>query len=118
MVILRKYYTGPAMPADPMAPGNVFSFSTEDRLRSVFKEAGFHDVTVESLDLPMAVFASGREFFDYQMDMAGPFKAIFGQLSSDAQAAVTQEIIQAAPMGRSDGSVSLNGLALVTAAVK
>jgi SAM-dependent methyltransferase len=117
MGILRKYYQGPALP-DPTAPGGVFSFASEDRLKAALEEAGFGDVKVERMEVPMAVFDTAQEWWNYQLEVAGPLQTIFRQLSPEDQETASQEIKQAATQGRPDGSVSLMGVPLVASGTK
>jgi SAM-dependent methyltransferase len=116
MGIARKYFQGPL--PDPSAPGGVFSFADKDRLRSVFAAAGFRDIRVDDLELPMAVFDSGQEFWQYMQEIAGPLAALVARLAPANREAVAQEIIAAAPQGRPEGKVSLNGYTLLASGVK
>jgi SAM-dependent methyltransferase len=117
MGILRKHYAGPPLP-DPAAPGGVFSFADRAKLEATFIEAGFEQVAIEELELPMAVFDSGEECWQYQREFAGPLAALFSRLSPSAQEAASREVISAAPRGDPQGKVSLNGLALLSSATK
>ena len=114
--ILRKYHPGPL--PDPTAPGGVFSFANGERLQSVLAEAGFGDVRVEGLELPMAEFDSGEEYLRYQLDIAGPLATLFGQLPAEVQATAAREVAVAAAGGDPNGRVSLSGYTLVASAVK
>lgn len=117
MGLLRKYYKGPPLPG-PDAPGSPFSFSDADRLKSAFEQAGFRDVNVERLELPMAVHATAQEWLDFQLDIAGPLRTMFRQLPPDDQEAWKREILEAGPQGRSDGSVNLMGVALLASGTR
>jgi ubiquinone/menaquinone biosynthesis C-methylase UbiE len=117
MMILRKYYSGPALP-DPTSPGGMFSFASEESLKSALEQAGFSEPAVERMELPMSVFPSAREWWAFQMEVAGPLQTIFRQLSPEDQEAATREALEAATQGRADGSVSLNGVALIASAAK
>ena len=117
MGILRKYYNGPPLP-DPTAPGAVFSFADEGRLKGALEEAGFRDVQVQRMEIPMAVFDTAQAWWDYQLDVAGPLTTLFRGLSPEDQRAATREVLEAATQGRPDGSVSLNGVPLLAAATK
>ena len=115
-MVLGKYLEAP--PPNPTLPGGVFSFAAPGKLESTFAEAGFRDVQVDALELPMAVFDSGQEYWQFQRDIAGPLATMFAQLPPAAQQAAEKEIIQAASMGHPEGKVSLNGYTLVASAVK
>jgi len=114
--ILRKYHPGPL--PDPTAPGGVFSFASGERLESVLAEAGFRDVHIDGLELPMAEFDSGEEYLRYQREIAGPLATLFGQLPADVQETAAREIAVAAAGGDQKGRVSLSGYTLVASAVK
>src|SRR3989304_4454195 len=92
-MVLGKYLETP--PPNPMLPGGVFSFAAPGKLESTFAEAGFRDVRIDGLELPMAEFDSGEG--DWQ---------------------VQREIALAAAGGDPKGRVSLNGYTLVASAVK
>ncbi len=117
MSILRKYYSGPPLP-DPAAPGGVFSFADRAKLEAISTEAGFEQVAIEELELPMAVFDSGEEYWQYQMEFAGPLASLFSRLSPSAQEAASQEVIRAAPLGDPQGKVPLKGLAILACGTK
>jgi ubiquinone/menaquinone biosynthesis C-methylase UbiE len=117
MGILRKHYEGPP-PPDPTAPGSIFSFANEKKLEFVFEQAGFQSIRIDPLEVPMAVFESGREFLEYMTDIAGPFATILRQLPDKARQAAEEEIIKTAPQGNPEGKVSLNGYALLASARK
>lgn len=117
MSVLRKYYQGPPLP-DPTAPGGIFSFADERKLQFVFEQAAFENIRVDPLELPMAVFDSGKEYLQYMMDIAGPLAALLNQLSPDARKAAEDEIVKAASQGNPDGKVSLSGYTLLASARK
>jgi ubiquinone/menaquinone biosynthesis C-methylase UbiE len=117
MLIARKYYQGPPMP-DPTAPGGVFSLADKERLRSVLEEAGFSAIQIEEMVLPMSVFDSGEEFFEFIREMTGPLQRMLKTLPADTQAEIGREIIAAAPQGNPDGRVSLNGNPIIAGATK
>jgi SAM-dependent methyltransferase len=115
-MVLGKYLETP--PPNPTLPGGVFSFAAPGKLESAFAEAGFRDVKVDGLELPMAVFDSGQEYWQFQREIAGPLATMFAQLPPAAQQAAEEEIIQVATRGHPEGKVSLNGYTLVASAVK
>ena len=115
-MVLGKHIETP--PPNPTLPGGVFSFAAPGKLESTFAEAGFRDVRADWLELPMAVFDSGEEYWQFQREIAGPLATIFAQLPSAAQQAAEREIIRAASMGHPEGKVSLNGYTVIVSGVK
>ena len=115
-MVLGKYLETP--PPNPTLPGGVFSFAAAGKLESAFTEAGFRDVKVDGLELPMAVFDNGQEYWQFQREIAGPLATMFSRLPAASQEAAEQEIIQAASLGHPEGKVSLSGFTLVASAVK
>ena len=117
MGVLRKHYQGPPLP-DPSAPGGIFSFADERKLQFVFEQAAYQYIRIDPLELPMAVFDSGKEYLQYMMDIAGPLAALLNQLSADARKAAEEEIVKAASQGNAGGKVSLSGYTLLVSARK
>ena len=115
-VILRKHLQGP--PPDLAAPGGVFSLADRGRLASKLAEAGFRDVQIDDLELPIAVFDSGEEYWRFIREVAAPVAAFLAQLPAAEQETVGQEIATAAAAGDPNGRVSLNGYTLLGSAVK
>jgi ubiquinone/menaquinone biosynthesis C-methylase UbiE len=117
MGIARKYYTGPPLP-DPSAPGGVFSFADKNRLQFVFEQAGFRDIHIDEMELPMVNFDTGREFWEYCREFIGPLRRILDQMPAETQDKIGQEVAQAAPQGKPDGKVSLSGNPILASATK
>jgi ubiquinone/menaquinone biosynthesis C-methylase UbiE len=117
MMIARKYYTGPPLP-DPSAPGGVFSFADKNRLQFVFQQAGFRDIHIDEMELPMSVFESGQEFWDYCREFIAPLRRILDKMPEDAVEKIGQEVVEAAPQGSRDGKVSLSGNPILASATK
>jgi len=115
-MVLGKYLETP--PPNPMLPGGVFSFAAPGKLESTFAEAGFRDVRIDGLELPMAEFDSGEEYWQFQREIAGPLATLFGQLPPAVQETAAREIALAAAGGDPNGRVSLSGYTLVASAVK
>ncbi len=115
-VILRKHLQGP--PPDLAAPGGVFSLADRGRLASKLAEAGFRDVQIDDLELPIAVFDSGEEYWRFIREVAAPVAAFLAQLPAAEQETVGREIATAAAAGDPNGRVSLNGYTLLGSAVK
>jgi len=115
-MVLGKYLETP--PPNPMLPGGVFSFAAPGKLESTFVEAGFRDVRIDGLELPMAEFDSGEEYWQFQREIAGPLATLFAQLPPAVQETAAREIAVAAAGGDPNGRVSLSGYTLVASAVK
>ena len=117
MMIARKYYEGPPLP-DATAPGGVFSFSDHSRLESVFTEAGFRDVGTTEMELPMSIFDSGRDYWEYCREFLGPLRRILGGMPPDVQETIGRDVAEATPQGNPGGNVSLTGNPLLASATK
>lgn len=117
MMIARKYYTGPP-PPDPMAPGGVFSFADKPRLQFIFEQAGFRDIHIDEMNIPMSVFDSGREYWEWCREFMGPLRRILDGMPEETVEKIGQEVIEAAPQGNREGKVSLNGNPILASATK
>ena len=115
MMVLRKYVDVP--PPQAGEPG-ILAFADGDRLASTLSEGGFRDIEVEEMELPMAVFESGREYWQQTLEIAAPIAALVERLPADLQRTVGEEIAAAAGGGNPDGKVSLNGSPLLATGVK
>ncbi len=113
MGVLMRYVE--ISPPRPGAPG-VFAFADKDRLASMLGEAGFRDVQIEGFELPMALFDSGREYWQYTQEMAAPVAAMLAQLPPETQRTIGEEVARAAE--GPDGKVSLLGYPLLASATK
>jgi ubiquinone/menaquinone biosynthesis C-methylase UbiE len=117
MMIARKYYTGPP-PPDPMAPGGVFSFADKSRLQFAFEQAGFRDIHIDEMELPMSVFDSGQEYWEYCREFLAPLRRILDEMPEETVEKIGREIAEAAPQGKPDGKVSLSGNPYLASATK
>ena len=114
--VLKRHMEIPDPPAG--APG-IFALANPDRLRAIFTEAGFRDVTIEQVTLPMADFATGAEYDVFIRELAGPVASLFVQLPPDKQAVVKQEIAREAEARSSKpGRVYLHGITHVVVGTK
>ena len=116
MVQLREFLD--TTPPDPTQPGGPLSFAAQGKLESVLAEAGFGQASVEGLELVMADFESGEEYWQFQRDIAGPLATLFAQLPADRQEAAAAAIASAAGGGDPKGRVHLSGYALLASGVK
>ncbi len=117
MGIARKYYEGPPLP-DATAAGGVFSFADKTKLQFVFEQAGFQSFRADEMELPMSVFDTGREFWDYTRQFSGPLRRILAGMPADVQAKIGDEIAAAAGGGDPNGKVSLNGNPIIGSGLK
>jgi ubiquinone/menaquinone biosynthesis C-methylase UbiE len=111
--IIRKRLNIP--PPPPGTPG-LFALADEKRLRSLFEAAGFHDITIEPVNVTMVDSPNGREFFEYTTELSGPLATLMNQLSPADREEVIAEVAHAVegPGGRA----TLPGLALVASATR
>lgn len=114
--VLKRHMEIPDPPAG--APG-IFALADPDRLRAIFTEAGFRDVAIEQVTVPMADFATGAEYDVFIRELAGPVASLFVQLPPDKQAVVKKEIARDAEARSSKpGRVYLHGIAHVVVGTK
>lgn len=116
MTTVRKHVEVPAQ--DPMAPGGIFSFADRARLEFVFQQAGFHDIHIDDMELPMAVFESGYEYWRFCTAIMGPLRAILETLPQPLRDKLGEEVATAAGGGDPNGKVSLAGYPLLASARK
>ena len=114
MAVLMRYADVPR--PGPGEPG-VFAFAERGRLAAAFTEAGFGGTMFDDMELPMAVFDSGNEFWQYLREM-GPVARHVAELSGEVQQKVGEEIAAASGGGDPNGAVSLNGYTVFASAVK
>ncbi len=114
--VLKRHMEIPEPPAG--APG-IFALANPDRLRGIFVDAGFRDVAIEQVTIPMADFATGAEYDVFIRELAGPVASLFVQLPADKQAVVKKEIARAAEAHSSrPGRVYLQGITHVAVGTK
>jgi len=113
---LKRHMEIPDPPAG--APG-IFALADPDRLRAIFTDAGFRDIVIEQVTLPMADFATGDEYDVFIREIAGPVASLFAQLPADKQALVQKEIARDAEAHSSKpGRVHLHGITHVVVGTK
>jgi hypothetical protein len=93
MGVIKRHVDIPA-PA-PGATG-IFSFADPARTRSVLEAAGFTDIRLEEITVPMVDFASGAEYFGWISELAGPIAALLSTLSQATCDAIAEEVAAAA----------------------
>ncbi|GAB4506938.1 MAG: methyltransferase domain-containing protein [Sulfuricaulis sp.] len=114
--VLKRHMDIPTPP--PGVPG-IFALASPDRLRGIFAEAGFHDVTIEQMQIPMADFPTGAEYDVFIRELAGPVASLFVQLPAETQERVKKEIAQdAEKFSSKPGRVHLEGITHVVVGTK
>ena len=108
LMVLKRHLTVPDPP--PGAPG-MFALGNPDRLRNVFEDAGFHNVTIEQVKVTMADFDTGEEYDAFIRELAGPVASLYAQLPPETQAVVSKELAEEARQKSSQpGRVVLQGV--------
>jgi SAM-dependent methyltransferase len=105
----------------PPAPGStgLYSFADPARCSAVLGEAGFRDVAVESLEVPVIDVADGTEYFTWVREMAGPIASIYARLPADRQALVAGEVAaEAQAQSQRRGKVKLSGVTWIASACR
>ena len=113
-MVLLKYGT---LPQHGPSTRGAFAFADPERLRSVLSEAGFREVTVETLPYPAWQLATGREYWEYirQFSMVA---ALLDQIPADQHERIGEEVAAAAADGDPDGLVRLACEAVLASGVK
>jgi len=100
-------------PADPLAPG-MFSFAREERVRGILSDAGFREIALKAIDVPM----HGKDIAQSMafITQAGPLPAILENGSEEQRTRATDAVRKAlaANIG-ADGHGLRAGLWLVSA---
>jgi ubiquinone/menaquinone biosynthesis C-methylase UbiE len=106
---------GHVTPPDPAAPG-MFALADAERLRDLVEEAGFVEVTIESVELTRP--ASGvDDFVAESLDLNSQLSDIRQQLSTEQWAKVLERIgALSEPFADPDGGLRFPACALVAAA--
>jgi len=103
----------PQPPVDPLAPG-MFSFAREERLRGILSKAGFREVALKAIDVPI----DGKDVTQSLafVTQAGPLPALFENASAEQRIRATEAVRNAlaASIG-ADGRGLQVGLWLVSA---
>ena len=116
MATVHKHVEVPAQ--DPSAPGGIFSLADRSKLEFIFEQAGFGDIRVEAFELPMAVWDSGHEYWQFCTAIMGPLRALLETLPKPLRDQIGEEVATAAGGGDPNGSVSLAGYPLLVSARK
>ncbi len=101
----------------PGAPG-VFAYADPKRLEGVLAEAGFKNVAVESVDLPMIDFDTFDEYWTWAREMVGPVASMLENLTPAQRAAAAAELKAEVAKRSSDGRTVLGGTTWVASGQK
>lgn len=93
MRVLSNYME---LPEPQPGQTGIFAFADSDRIRTVMTEAGFGDISVDSIDVLWAGADSGADYFQQVMEMAGPLASLYAKLSNQERAAYASEVAQQA----------------------
>ena len=108
--VVQRHANVPAPPPD--APG-IFAFADPERLKAVMEQAGFTEITVEEVHVPMMEVDSGAAYWQVMRDLAGPIVALIEQLPPETQTKVAEEIGEAAEALRDGDTVRVSGVSWV-----
>jgi hypothetical protein len=100
-------------PTDPLAPG-MFSFAREERVREILSNAGFREIALKAVDVPM----HGKDVAQSMafMTQAGPLPAILENGSEEQRTRATAAVREALAVNiGADGRGLHAGLWLVSA---
>jgi SAM-dependent methyltransferase len=94
----------PPAPAD--APG-LWALADEARLNGLLEDAGFRSIRIEKLD-DAVEFDSAEQWLEVTRRLAGPLKALLGNLDDDTRGAIEERIRESAkPYELPDGRISM-----------
>lgn len=98
----------PAPEAPPEGAPGPFAFGDKDRVNSILKDAGFSNISVDSLELDMEVGdGKGVEAAGQQLVRSGPLARMVVDLADDVRERVTDAVIEALKAHSHDGKVQL-----------
>jgi SAM-dependent methyltransferase len=87
----------------PGAPG-IFAYADPKRLEGALAEAGFENVSVEPIDLPMIDFDTFDEYWTWARELVGPVASMLEKLTPEQQAAAAldlrAQVAKVSPGGR------------------
>ncbi len=96
----------------PVGPGEVFSLGDASRLSALLTEAGFDDVTVESVDLTHR-FVDTEDYLATVGSLAPPLVAALAAASPEARDKVRQTAAELVDQYAADDGLAVPGRALV-----
>lgn len=110
---VAKYF--PPTPPDPKSPG-VFRFSAPGALATALADAGFKNIAVEAIVMPIP-FASVDEYWAVFTDMAAGIKDKINALSKEDQAGLRKLVADGAQAYTVNGQLTLTATPLCATAV-
>jgi hypothetical protein len=105
LAVMKRYMDIPA----PL-PGQtgIFAFADRQRLADTLVASGFRDVSIESLDVTWSGPASGQDYFNEVIEMAGPLASLYAKLPDGRRREYADEVAAAAQRQ----SIAKTGIAL------
>jgi SAM-dependent methyltransferase len=104
-------------PPDPTVPG-IFSLADRGKLEFLFTQAGYRTTAVEPIEWEFVNFATGREYWEFQRELAAPIAALFNRIPESEQERVSEQIASRAGGGDPEGKVNLTGYSLLVTGTK
>jgi len=101
-------------PPPPGAPG-IFALADWERLQGVVEAAGFTNVLLEELALPMSDCDRGHEYLEFMLDLAGPLTALYNRVPEAERGQVMDEL-SAACEAAGGGTARLPGVTWIVTA--
>jgi ubiquinone/menaquinone biosynthesis C-methylase UbiE len=103
-------------PVPPPGMPGPFALADADALVTLFENAGFADITLQRVDVPLHA-TSFEDWWTRTSGVAGPVAKVVAGLPSDAQAALEARLRRlVAPYEAGDASIAFHGLSLVVTA--
>jgi ubiquinone/menaquinone biosynthesis C-methylase UbiE len=100
----------------PGEPG-VFAFADRSRLAAVLTEAGFRDIVLDDLRLPMAVYDTAEEYWE-SLTNSGAIAKDLRDVSPEVREAIRRDLFERVAGGDPKAPVSLDGYAVIASATK
>jgi SAM-dependent methyltransferase len=110
--VLKRYVDMP--PPPPGAPG-LFALADPARLQSALEASGFSDIAIEEVELFMADFATGAEYWTFVLEIAGPIATMFAKVAPEKREEAAGEVIREIER-IGGGSARLRGITWVATA--
>lgn len=91
--VLKQYME---IPVPQPGQTGIFAFADPERIKAVMAESGFGNIAVKALDVSWSGPATGAEFFQEVIELAGPLASLYAKLSAQDQASFAREVAQKA----------------------
>ena len=89
LAVLGRHVEVPAPP--PGSPG-MFALADSERLKKIVEDAGFSNVTLEELTVPMSDNDRGADYVAFILEFAGPVAMLFNKVPAEKRAEVAAEM--------------------------